>query len=64
MSERTAVTCRRIFDGEAWHEDAALLIAERIHPKVIQERLWTSPIWVTPAAPATQARLSAPAPAP
>ncbi len=38
MSERLAIAVGRIFDGDAWHEDAALLIADGLVEGIVARR--------------------------
>ncbi|MEO5326433.1 N-acetylglucosamine-6-phosphate deacetylase [Mesorhizobium sp. CC13] len=38
MSERLAIAAGRIFDGDAWHEDAALLVADGLVEGIVSRR--------------------------
>ncbi|MEJ6785701.1 N-acetylglucosamine-6-phosphate deacetylase [Aminobacter sp. Piv2-1] len=38
MSERLAIAAGRIFDGDAWHEDAALLVADGVVEGIVSRR--------------------------
>ncbi|WP_269932686.1 N-acetylglucosamine-6-phosphate deacetylase [Aminobacter sp. HY435] len=38
MSERLAITAGRIFDGDAWHEDAALQVADGLVEGIVARR--------------------------
>ncbi|MDH4986776.1 N-acetylglucosamine-6-phosphate deacetylase [Aminobacter anthyllidis] len=38
MSERLAIAAGRIFDGDAWHEDAALLVADGLVEGIVARR--------------------------
>lgn len=49
MSERLAIAAGRIFDGDAWHEDAALLVADGVIEGIVARRDIPAGVKVTEA---------------
>lgn len=49
MSERLAIAAGRIFDGDAWHEDAALLVADGLVEGIVSRRDVPAGVTVTEA---------------